>query len=330
MVIGSITDQSQLQASSIGFARSEQPLGSLRQIHDDEKATTAPAVLHRAVAWFAEHGVWVERVLSDNGPAHVSQLRAQNSYHRTTAHSDSAVGGSPPTMPHMRMHKEQTAEQDRYVFNRHGFGSHNAIAEWARPASRVLDIGCASGYLMTYLHEQKECRPTGIEPYARYAAEARQTGFPVIEADALEGMAELGDGAKFDHVIYADVLEHMEDPLPVLRATKDVLAPGGTVLISLPNIAFVKARWRIARGIWEYEDSGIFDRTHLRFFTMHSARSLVTEAGYRIKREVHVGPLTHRGGRWGLRINRLRPGLLANQIIIEGVPLGSPAGRAES
>ncbi|WP_164775144.1 methionine biosynthesis protein MetW [Nocardioides pantholopis] len=218
------------------------------------------------------------------------------------------------------MNENTLANHNDYVLNESGFGSHNAIVEWVRPGSRILDVGCASGYLMTLLHDTKGCDPSGIEPHPRYAAEARATGFPITESAGAEGLRLVADDRGFDHVVYADVLEHMGDPLPVLRATREVLAPGGTVLISLPNIVSLKARLKLLRGVWEYEDTGIFDRTHLRFFTVKSAHAFVKEAGFEVARAVYVGPLTYRGGRRWRHINRLRPGLLANQIVLEARP----------
>lgn len=221
------------------------------------------------------------------------------------------------------------AAVDKYVFNRFGFGSHNAISDWVRPGTRVLDVGCASGYLMAHLAASKGCQPVGIESDPEYAARAvAVTGLPIVHSDALSALRSIE--GPFDHIVFADVLEHIADPAPVLRAAVSALAADGTILISLPNIAFVKSRVRIAMGIWRYEDSGIFDRTHLRFFTVESGRQFVQEAGYRIQREVFVGPLTHRGGKWGLKVNALRPGVLANQMIFEVVAQTSvderPAG----
>lgn len=223
-----------------------------------------------------------------------------------------------PTLVYVGVNPD--AKTDKYVFNQYGFGSHNAIAEWVQPSARVLDVGCASGYLMTHLAATRGAICWGVEPDERYAAEARAGGHRVIQADAAAALEEASGLAPFDHVIYADVLEHLADPLAVLRSTRDLLNPRGSVLISLPNIAFLKARLRALRGVWEYEESGIFDRTHLRFFTVASGQTLVREAGYSLARQVFVGPLTHRGGRWGVRVNRLRPGLLANQMIFEARP----------
>ncbi len=74
-------------------------------------------------------------------------------------------------------------------------------------------------------------------------------------------------GEQFDLVTYGDVLEHLLEPQDVLRETRNLLAPGGRVLISLPNIAFWTMRVKLLMGRFEYESMGLLDYTHLRFFT---------------------------------------------------------------
>jgi len=99
-----------------------------------------------------------------------------------------------------------------------------------------------------------------------------------------------------------------------------LLATGGSVIVSLPNVLTASARLRLLAGIWRYEDVGIFDRTHLRFFSVATARELVHDAGLRIVDELDVGPLTHRLGQRAVALTKLRPGILATQIVIRAEP----------
>lgn len=211
----------------------------------------------------------------------------------------------------------------RYVFNRRGYGAHQAVTEFCRPGTRVLDVGCSVGHLMEHLQQQLGCRTTGIDTDAAAVATARGRGLDVqhraFDAAAVDDLSASGP---FDHVVLADVLEHMADPAPVLALASRLLAPDGSVVVSLPNIAYAGARLSVALGRFEYEDTGIFDRTHLRFFTVASGRRLVEEAGFRIVRTHYVGPLTHRIGRRALRLNDLRPGLLSRQMVLEAVRAG--------
>jgi 2-polyprenyl-3-methyl-5-hydroxy-6-metoxy-1,4-benzoquinol methylase len=88
----------------------------------------------------------------------------------------------------------------------------------------------------------------------------------------------------FDVVVCADVLEHLEEPAAVLARVRSWISPGGALFVSLPNVANVAVRLALLAGRFEYAEAGILDRTHLRFFTRRSARRLVEEAGFRIRR----------------------------------------------
>src|ERR1035438_9742026 len=114
---------------------------------------------------------------------------------------------------------ELTSDQltvSSYHANGRGYGSHQAIVELIRPNSDVLDVGCASGYLMSQLEKSKECRCVGIEPHLESARMARSTGFTVLGQDAMSAFEILESSERFDQIIFGDVLEHMVDPLTVL------------------------------------------------------------------------------------------------------------------
>jgi len=224
-----------------------------------------------------------------------------------------------------------SASSQEYRFNNRGYGSHQAIAELIGQESFVLDVGCASGYLMQFLRETKRCRCVGIEIDPVAAAKGRAADFDVIGADFRHGLQVARSLMPFDYVIFGDVLEHLPDPHVALQHTLDMLSPHGHIVVSLPNVVSLVARIRLLRGIWRYEDMGIFDRTHLRFFSVESGRELLTENGYRIEQELFVGPFTWLGGRRFQNITALRPGILANQMVFRATPTmpsGTDAGRS--
>jgi len=140
---------------------------------------------------------------------------------------------------------------------------------------RVLDVGC--GFATTSEQIQKLGNDvTGIES-SRVACEtAAKRIARVIEADLAN--ADLGD-TRFDAIIFADVLEHVPWPVGVLKRYLQWLAPGGSVFVSLPNVGLWSVRFAHLAGRWEYGDTGVLDRTHLRFFTRRSARWLLQQAG---------------------------------------------------
>ncbi len=202
-----------------------------------------------------------------------------------------------------------------YHENGRGYGSHQAIVDLVNPNSDILDVGCASGYLMSQLEESKKCRCVGIEPNLDSAEVARSRGFTVIGQDAMSAFNTLGSSDKFDQIIFGDVLEHMVDPLTVLSMCRGLLRPSGMVIVSLPNIVGPRGRVPTTLGIWRYHESGIFDKTHLRFFSVPTGRELMIDAGFRIDKEIFVGPLTTLGGRRLRQLTALRPNLLANQMV---------------
>jgi SAM-dependent methyltransferase len=144
-----------------------------------------------------------------------------------------------------------------------------------RTGLRVLDVGC--GFATTSERIQKLGNEvTGIEESADACEVAAKRVAHVVQADLQS--ADLGD-AQFDVLIFADVLEHLAWPVGVLKRYLRWLAPGGSVVISLPNVGLWSVRFAHLFGRWEYEETGVLDRTHLRFFTRKSVRWLVGEAG---------------------------------------------------
>ena len=150
-------------------------------------------------------------------------------------------------------------------------------------ARKVLDVGCASGALGAALKAAAPREVVGIELDPGFAAAAAPRLDRVLAGDALEALGTLaGEGARFDCVVCADVLEHLVEPEAALAAATAVLAPDGTVVVSLPNVRWYGALTTLAfRGTWPRRDRGLHDRTHLRWFTDRDARAMFAAAGLR-------------------------------------------------
>lgn len=157
--------------------------------------------------------------------------------------------------------------------------SHRLLLDLVGNDKSVLDLGCATGYLGEALAE-RGCRVTGVEFVEEAAEQARQLLDRVVVGDlnTLDLVAEFGPGS-FDVLVFGDVLEHLPDPARVLRAAVPLLAPGGSVVISIPNITHGSIRLAILQGRWQYTETGLLDRTHIRFFTRQSLLDMVTGAG---------------------------------------------------
>jgi len=144
---------------------------------------------------------------------------------------------------------------------------------------RVLDVGCAGGYLSAIL-ASRGYRVTGVDSPGAACA-----GFPesveLLEADLDLGLPALTGG--FDFVICADVLEHLRRPAMLLRELHGVLARGGKLAVSLPNSGHAYFRWTVLRGRFPAEDRGLFDRTHLHFYTWRGWKDLFSAAGFGIE-----------------------------------------------
>ena len=147
-----------------------------------------------------------------------------------------------------------------------------------RQGLRVLDVGC--GFATTSERIQKLGNDvTGIDESPEIAALAGPRLSRILQADVQS--ADLGD-ERFDVIIFADVLEHLAWPVSVLKRYLQWLAPNGSVVISLPNVGLWSVRFAHLVGRWQYEETGVLDRTHLRFFTRRSARWLMDQAGLEI------------------------------------------------
>jgi len=147
---------------------------------------------------------------------------------------------------------------------------------------RVLDVGCGAGAFGSLVRSEHAAEIWGIELVPEVAGFARERLDRVYAGDALQVMPHLPAGY-FDLITFNDVLEHLAWPWDALRETRRLLAPGGKVLASLPNLRLWKPLMRIMLdGDFPHEDSHTFDRTHLRWFTQKSIPRFFSESGFRV------------------------------------------------
>ena len=159
---------------------------------------------------------------------------------------------------------------------------------------RVLDVGCSTGYLGKAL-AGRGCVVDGVEKDPEAAQLARQHLQTVTEVDLdREDLARAVPGRQYDRIVFADVLEHLLDPGAVLESAVSLLAPDGEVVISVPNVTHGSLRLALLQGRWDYRDTGLLDRTHIRFFTRGSILDLLRKSGFEVT-ELHatvVDPLS--------------------------------------
>lgn len=171
--------------------------------------------------------------------------------------------------------------------------SHTQVLDLVGRSKAVLDVGCATGYLAQHL-ATRDCAVTGLEVDPDMAAQAREHIDHVVVADLnASSIADHFPAGSFDVIVFADVLEHVLEPARVLREALPLLAPGGRVVISIPNVSHGSLRLALLQGRWDYTDTGLLDRTHLWFYTRKSLLALVAEAGLAVEqlRATVVDPL---------------------------------------
>jgi 2-polyprenyl-3-methyl-5-hydroxy-6-metoxy-1,4-benzoquinol methylase len=150
---------------------------------------------------------------------------------------------------------------------------------------RVLDVGCGQATLAGEIRNLGHV-VWGIEASSIAVAKAASRVDRCIQADLLDFKAieTVLAEERFDAIVFSDVLEHLYDPVNALRFYRRFLAPGGRVLISVPNALNWQTRLSFLLGRFEYQDTGVLDRTHVRFFTFRSAARLLQAAGCSIEK----------------------------------------------
>jgi glycosyltransferase involved in cell wall biosynthesis len=204
---------------------------------------------------------------------------------------------------------------------------HTLAAERVRPGTRVLDIGCAGGYLAAYLMEHKQCEVDGVDSFPLIGADLSafylhdlNAGLPALRVE------------QYDYVLMLDVIEHLAKPELFLEQLRSALSlkPSIEVFLSTANIGFLVTRFMLFIGQFNYGKRGILDLTHTRLFTFSSFERAVRQAGFDIIERVGVpGPMPLALGdnfvsRTLLKINQLlihiSRGLFSYQIFLKVRP----------
>jgi SAM-dependent methyltransferase len=208
-------------------------------------------------------------------------------------------------------------------------GNQALLALLPGGAGRALDCGCGAGDNARLL-KQRGWRVTGVTLSTAEQRAAAEHCERVFVADLEQQLPE-AIGAGYDAVLLSHVLEHLRAPAQLLREVRRVLAPGGVVLVALPNVLFYPIRLKALFGRFDYTPDGIMDETHVRFYTFESGAELLRENGFEVvaARADAAFPL------WKLRrlvprafaerldreAGRRRPGLFGRQSLYLARPL---------
>ena len=181
----------------------------------------------------------------------------------------------------------------RYPVKRSMYSSHSKIASYlntqilalsshfAVGGAAILDIGCANGELRDLL-QSESIKYVGVEPFEEDYLSAKAKNLEVYNYVAEVATKEIK--SQFDYIIFADVLEHLQDPTTVLKDCQGLLNHHGEIIISIPNVAHFSNRLGLLFGMWNYGARGILDKTHLRFYTKSSFQKEIQNCGFIIDR----------------------------------------------
>jgi 2-polyprenyl-3-methyl-5-hydroxy-6-metoxy-1,4-benzoquinol methylase len=138
----------------------------------------------------------------------------------------------------------------------------------------VLEIGCGAGGNAAWLRANGARRLVGIDIDGKSIEAAKAVLDAALEGRVEDVLPTLNE--TFDLVVCADVLEHLVDPTAVLREVRNHMTSDGTLLVSIPNIRHFRSLARIAWGRgFSPDPEGVFDATHLRFFTRDNVREML-------------------------------------------------------
>lgn len=174
---------------------------------------------------------------------------------------------------------EVASKNSQYQFKAGPYSSHTLlVAEFPLRGDgrRVLDVGCAIGYLSEILANRGFAVTSVDWPNSPHPPTVEFAG-----ADLDDGLPALR--GQFDYIICADVLEHLRAPVELLKECRARLAPGGMLVGSLPNSGHFYFRWNVLMGRFPQHRRGLFDSTHLHFYTWAGWQDLLRRAGFRVE-----------------------------------------------
>jgi 2-polyprenyl-3-methyl-5-hydroxy-6-metoxy-1,4-benzoquinol methylase len=186
------------------------------------------------------------------------------------------------------------------------------------PAARLLEIGAGSGATAAYALAEGKCGwCCGVELCEGPAQEARARLQQVIVGDVERIELNLPE-KYFDVLLMSEVLEHLVDPWAVLRRLRPLMKPGALVIAGSPNVCYLGVIRTLLRGRWRYEDRGVFDATHLRWFSPSGYREMFETCGFVVD---EVGParrLNWKARSFNFVTGRRWEYLLHSQIVLRG------------
>jgi|TARA_Y100000310_G_scaffold240959_1_gene244868 2-polyprenyl-3-methyl-5-hydroxy-6-metoxy-1,4-benzoquinol methylase len=174
-----------------------------------------------------------------------------------------------------------------YTFKPDRYSSHTKIINYIKSLAdrklKILDVGCSKGFIGKSLKSNK-IEFCGID-YSRKDAKEAKKYYKEIKIMDLDSEKPKYPKNSFDIIIMADIIEHLKDSLGIVRYFMQFLKKGGIMILSTANVANIYVRMKLLFGKFDYEERGIMDKTHLRFFTLKTFRQLAKQSNLKIIKE---------------------------------------------
>src|SRR3954469_17779478 len=160
-------------------------------------------------------------------------------------------------------------------------GNPDVLKRVPESARRVLDIGCGNGANAAHL-ARRGCEVWGVTLSDTERDLAAKVCHKVLIANVETEDLDVPENY-FDAIVCSHILEHLVRPDVALTRLARHLAPGGVMVLAVPNMANFRSRWRLLRGNWQREDEGFFDRTHLQFWSYKTFATVLKNTGLQLR-----------------------------------------------
>lgn len=179
------------------------------------------------------------------------------------------------------MNATQHDQRYQYAIDLQGDSTANKVLNFVGHGKKVLELGCGPGAMTRVMRERLDCQVSALEidPELAQLAEPYCEKLYLADLETFD-FASTFANQRFDVAIAADVLEHLKDPWACLRQVREVLQPDGCLIVSIPNVAHNAIIAQLLAGRFPYQDKGLLDYTHLRFFTRRDIEALLLETGF--------------------------------------------------
>lgn len=188
----------------------------------------------------------------------------------------------------------------------------------APAGTKLLELGCATGFMSQYFRDTLGCQVYGVDFNKAAINQAKQFTQSAFSGDLNDQQTwiKISKNKPYEVVFASAVIEHLISPETCLKRIRKVLKSRGILIATVPNVAHWRMRLHLLAGHWQYQDYGVLDNTHLRFFTYTTFQDLVTQAGFIIQK-IAIDPAG--GIKYFDPIAKFFPNFYAHQIVIKAI-----------